>query len=266
MSRTLRALVALALLLPVAQAQRGVLPRPNAESGPTEIEVGIYVNDIIKVDGAEQLLTADFFLVQRWRDPGQAGGEPRSVPSDSVWMPNVQVVNEARLFTKLPDLIEVDAEGNLRKTQRYVGTLTNRLALRDFPFDRQLFRIEVATGKTREQVQFRSAEDMTGQRSEFTIADWMIGPGQAVDAPYIFAPTGEAFPGLAYELPAKRRLAFYLWKGIVPLGLVVLMAFSAFWVDPKEDLIVIFMTQLMPSRTFNFRGQLKSIIYPAIID
>ncbi len=89
MSRTLRALVALALLLPVAQAQRGVLPLPNADSGPTEIEVGIYVNDIIKVDGAEQLLTADFVLVQRWRYPGQAGGEPRSVPSDSVWMPNV---------------------------------------------------------------------------------------------------------------------------------------------------------------------------------
>ena len=43
-------------------------------------------------------------------------------------------------------------------------------------------------------------------------------------------------------------------------------ASTAFWVDPSEDMIVIFMTQLMPSGTFNFRGQLKSIIYPAIID
>jgi CubicO group peptidase (beta-lactamase class C family) len=43
-------------------------------------------------------------------------------------------------------------------------------------------------------------------------------------------------------------------------------ASTAFWVDPAEDLITIFMTQLMPSDTFNFRGQLKSIIYPAIID
>jgi len=37
-------------------------------------------------------------------------------------------------------------------------------------------------------------------------------------------------------------------------------------VDPKEDLSVVFMTQLMPSGTFNFRGQLKSIIYSSIID
>ena len=34
----------------------------------------------------------------------------------------------------------------------------------------------------------------------------------------------------------------------------------------KEDLTVVFMTQLMPSGTFNFRGQLKSIIYASIID
>ncbi|MEY2420780.1 MAG: hypothetical protein QOI95_847 [Acidimicrobiaceae bacterium] len=43
-------------------------------------------------------------------------------------------------------------------------------------------------------------------------------------------------------------------------------ASTIFWIDPAEDLIAIFMTQLMPSATFNFRGQLKSIIYPAIVD
>lgn len=41
-------------------------------------------------------------------------------------------------------------------------------------------------------------------------------------------------------------------------------ASTIFWVDPVEDLFVIFMTQLMPSATFNFRGQLKNIIYGAI--
>ncbi|MEP5763305.1 MAG: serine hydrolase domain-containing protein [Halieaceae bacterium] len=44
------------------------------------------------------------------------------------------------------------------------------------------------------------------------------------------------------------------------------MASTLFWVDPAEDLVVIFMTQLMPSGTFNFRGQLQSIIYSAIED
>lgn len=47
----------------------------------------------------------------------------------------------------------------------------------------------------------------------------------------------------------------YYWGGA---------ASTIFWVDPVEDLNVIFMTQLMPSSTFNFRGQLKNIIYSAI--
>jgi CubicO group peptidase (beta-lactamase class C family) len=49
----------------------------------------------------------------------------------------------------------------------------------------------------------------------------------------------------------------YYWGGA---------ASTIFWVDPREDLSVVFMTQLMPSGTFNFRGQLKSLIYSAIID
>jgi CubicO group peptidase (beta-lactamase class C family) len=43
-------------------------------------------------------------------------------------------------------------------------------------------------------------------------------------------------------------------------------ASTIFWVDAKEDLVVIFMTQLVPSATFNFRGQLKSIVYSSIVD
>jgi CubicO group peptidase (beta-lactamase class C family) len=42
------------------------------------------------------------------------------------------------------------------------------------------------------------------------------------------------------------------------------LASTLFWVDPAEELIVIFMTQLIPSSTFNFRGQLEAIIYAAL--
>jgi CubicO group peptidase (beta-lactamase class C family) len=49
----------------------------------------------------------------------------------------------------------------------------------------------------------------------------------------------------------------YAWGGA---------ASTIFWVDPVEELVVIFMTQLMPSATFNFRGQLKTLVYPAIVD
>ncbi len=43
-------------------------------------------------------------------------------------------------------------------------------------------------------------------------------------------------------------------------------ASTTFWVDPSEELAVVFMTQLLPSGTFNFRGQLKALVYGAIAD
>lgn len=49
----------------------------------------------------------------------------------------------------------------------------------------------------------------------------------------------------------------YAWGGA---------ASTLFWIDPSEELIVVFMTQLMPSRTFDFRGQLKNLVYSSILD
>ena len=42
-------------------------------------------------------------------------------------------------------------------------------------------------------------------------------------------------------------------------------ASTTFWVDPAEQLAVVFMTQLIPSRTFNFPGQLKALVYGALL-
>ena len=47
----------------------------------------------------------------------------------------------------------------------------------------------------------------------------------------------------------------YFWGGL---------ASTLFWVDPREDLAVVFLTQLIPSSTFNFRGQMENIIYAAL--
>jgi CubicO group peptidase (beta-lactamase class C family) len=48
----------------------------------------------------------------------------------------------------------------------------------------------------------------------------------------------------------------FMWGG---------MASTTFWCDPTEDLLVVFMTQLIPSGTYNVRGQLKSLVYPALL-
>ena len=43
-------------------------------------------------------------------------------------------------------------------------------------------------------------------------------------------------------------------------------ASTAFWVDPAEDLAVVFLAQLLPSSTHAIRPELKQLVYQALVD
>jgi CubicO group peptidase (beta-lactamase class C family) len=44
------------------------------------------------------------------------------------------------------------------------------------------------------------------------------------------------------------------------------LASTAFWVDPVDELTVVFMTQLMPSSSYPIRLELRQLVYQAIVD
>jgi CubicO group peptidase (beta-lactamase class C family) len=94
-------------------------------------------------------------------------------------------------------------------------------------------------------------------------------PGGATLQDMAIGGFGEAgFEGVGFGLgfavgqgPAKTTFAgspgdFY-WGGA---------ASTAFWVDPVEDLFVVFMTQLFPSIAYPFRAQLRALVNQAIDD
>jgi CubicO group peptidase (beta-lactamase class C family) len=43
-------------------------------------------------------------------------------------------------------------------------------------------------------------------------------------------------------------------------------ASTTFWVDPVEDLIVIFLTQLIPSSSYPIRRELRVLTYQAVVE
>jgi CubicO group peptidase (beta-lactamase class C family) len=49
----------------------------------------------------------------------------------------------------------------------------------------------------------------------------------------------------------------YFWGGA---------ASTAFWIDPREELIVIFMTQLLPSSAYPVRRELRTLVYGAMTE
>ena len=65
---------------------------------------------------------------------------------------------------------------------------------------------------------------------------------------------------VALDLPRMQNLGSvgeYWWEG---------SASTIFWIDPVEDIVVVFMTQFMPSDAYHFRDQIKQLLYPGLID
>jgi CubicO group peptidase (beta-lactamase class C family) len=77
--------------------------------------------------------------------------------------------------------------------------------------------------------------------SEATYAGVGFGLGFAVT----LNPARTLMPGVAGD---------YSWGG---------MASTYFWIDPREELIVIFMTQLTPSASYPIRRELRTLVYSA---
>jgi CubicO group peptidase (beta-lactamase class C family) len=49
----------------------------------------------------------------------------------------------------------------------------------------------------------------------------------------------------------------YTWGGL---------ASTLFWIDPREQLIGIFLTQLMPSSTYSVRREVRTLVYGAMTE
>ena len=76
------------------------------------------------------------------------------------------------------------------------------------------------------------------------------------------------FDGNGFGLQVAVGLGPAATAGVGPAGDFMWggAASTAFWIDPAEDLFAVFMTQLIPSGAFDFRGQLRSLVYAAITD
>ncbi len=109
-------------------------------------------------------------------------------------------------------------------------------------------------------------EQLLGSRTvDFVMQNHMPGDlasmGQPVFSEVSFAGVGFGLGGWVMLDPAKAQMmgspGDFGWGG---------MASTVFWVDPLEDIIVIFATQLLPSSYYPLRKELRALVHQALID
>jgi len=213
------------------------LSRPGAAGIPTQVRIGLYLADLFEISASDQTFLADVVLRAEWRDPRLAGRWEgvRGLALDSVWNPRLLIVNHRGATASLPQRVEVDSSGLVRYQQRWWGRFSARLELRDFPLDRQELHVQVISlGYRRDEVQLviNSAEMRSGRAEAISITDWEVGSASIEAADFEAAPGLKALSGVRLRWEAGRHFGYYLVQVILPLVFIVLMGWTALWVDP----------------------------------
>lgn len=215
--------------------------RPDPPGTATEVGVSIYMLDVVAVEDRSQAYTADFHIELKWIDPRLSAEslgmslEGCEISLGEVWDPVARIRNQRILTKRLEDTVTVDSEGNVAYEQRYYGELASPMHFKDVPWDTQALLIEIISiFYSPEDLWFVLDPTMTGRAGHFSVTNWLIGaPTTRVDA-FQLPPLAHNISRFTYELQARRDSTYYVWKLIVPLGLIVFMAWTVFWIVPSE--------------------------------
>lgn len=213
--------------------------RPSQSGEPTVVEVGVLVFDVDEVDDVNQRFGIDLFIVGRWHDPqlavpeNERTGQLRFIPPDQVWMPKILVLNDRGLTPHLRAGVEVDDLGNVKYQNRMTGELAANLEFREFPFDVQRLPIDLVSYEhTTDELRFSPNSAIASQTDDFSIEGWHLAPLEPEVGTFQPLPDAAELPRLTFVLEATRDSDYYVLTMLVPMSLIIFMAWTVFWLQP----------------------------------
>lgn len=118
---------------------------------------------------------------------------------------------------------------------RVHANLASSFDMHEFPFDSRALKIKVASfiyGP--KDVIFVEDTQYTGRLDEIELAGWKILDNSTdVGLAPITTGSGE-FSQMHHVINVQRKAAYYIWKYVVPMCFIVLMACSVFFLDPES--------------------------------
>ncbi len=214
--------------------------RPSINGEPTVITIGLFVMDIDEINDVNQRFNVDMFVVARWYDPRLElpeelrEGKVRFLAVDDVWTPRVLVLNDRGLTPQLREGVEADDLGNMKYQNRLTGELKVDLQFQEFPFDVQRLPIEIISyAYSTDEMQFSTGSAFISEADKFSIEGWKLKQLEPIVDVYMPPIDGAKLPRLTYTIEATRDSAYYVLSMLVPMSLIIFMAWTVFWLQPS---------------------------------
>ncbi len=255
-------------------------PATAAKAPPRQVELGLYILDIADIDEPAGRFTIQVLLSTAWTDPTRAfeGTGPKIFREDAAveeanagWRSMSEFNRVAAPAELNHSLLKIFPNGRVEFERQMNVTLSAQLDLRRLPFDTQKLQIEVESFQhLADAMEYVLPKDNLRMTKRISLQQWEPLSLTAEVAPVFRDVYQETYSRATATITVKRHFHFYLWQMIVPLVIVLAMAFAVFFLPPEDlsDRMSVIIASLLTvvALSYSLHSGLPKIPYLTIID
>lgn len=238
---------------------------------PIDVRLSFNINKIYDIRPVDESFNVDAYLGANWLD-ARAGtlvpeGKNYITLEDShvdewhehVWIPSLEIINILGPKDISNKRLIIYKDGRVFYNERFNATLQSSMNFRKFPFDTQKLQIMIepfsySASKVRfsEQSRVYPTENSAWPMLEWHAIDRACQVGDA-EYEYLADSTAEKkFTQFAFTLTVERIPGYFLLQIFLPLAVIMLCAWSIFFVKDGATQLSLISTLMLTVYAFNF--------------
>ncbi len=234
---------------------------------PIPVKVGVKLEQITGVDQKSENYGAVYSLRMKWQDP-QLAFRPdecqceykvfynddfaKFASQQDIDWPTFVIGNQQNNRWVQNKAVVVYPDGNASYFERFTTALqAPDFQFRTFPFDEQQFYIHVDSLFPVDTFTFEADDDFTEIGTALGEEEWYITDSQSTTTTGSFS-TETVTPRFEMRFWAKRHLTFYIFRILVPLGLIISVSWITFFLQDFGKRVDVTSANLLLFFAYNF--------------
>merc|ERR1712228_125124 len=245
-------------------------------------------NMVYQVDSVSTTVDLDFNIYQQWIDPAminavKSHGFTRTAAEYEklCWTPSLEINNNVSLQPLWDGNtcwnLKDESLGLMQYSQRYKGTISNKMYLHFFPFDSNV--IEINVGPKYYNLNQIDIETNVKEQNKINESRNCIIPSNLEEfiitketQTFVFVKNGRNvdYQNINHAFTIQRKATFYLWKIMLVQVFIVMWSWTVFFEDPSDLLgryeVVLNLFLAAVAFLFVVNDKLPKVAYLTLLD